>query len=836
MRLFRTTGRILASLQILSTLTLLPTLVAVEASATDYAAAFYVSPDGSDADPGTVELPLQTLEEARLRVRSYKTTYGISPGGIAVFLRAGTWVRSSTFDLSSEDGGDPDWPVVWRAMPGATVRVVGAAAVDPTWFAPVTSGDSEWSRLATVARGHVLKARISDHGITDYGVLRFRGGGDRATGALELFVDGKPMPLARWPDPDQHTAQSQDDTTLTMFGSSVPDVSGGWAKTGTRDGVNSYKRNSTVNGLDYYLYRRTWWWDGNWHTAWFISAQYDEYPNDDHPWWYLYSQDLGALSPAGGAAGNPTIIDPAAISSGFAAIESAISDTQFTMANTRLNRWTSAPDPWFFGFWKYHWADKHVAATSINPSTRTITLAQKPGYGIADGMPFIAENLLEEITRPGEWYLDRGTGYLYFWPDGSLDGREIMVSMLEEPLVQVSNAEHLRFEGLTFGMGRNDLVVVENGSDVTYDRCRFLGAGNDGIRLTGANHGVTRSEVVDTGDRGVVLSGGDRPLLTAANNFVENTEIHRVGRWSWTYMPGIQFAGVGNRASHNHIHDAPHSAILFRGNKHLIELNEIDDVCQWSSDAGAIYSGRRWDWRGNRIEYNYIHDIDSPFTGAGEHGVYLDDCLSGIRVFGNLFVDISGHAMMHGGGRDDLFENNIAVRCGTALHTDARGVAWINKADPNADPPDPDYHPDWDLIARLHDDGVQYQADPWCSTWPELCEIPDAQVPEDSHWRYPEGSVFSRNLGWDNAQFVVDGNWAGNPALDKFAEQADNLEDTDPLFRNEAAGDLRLSPDSPAFDIPGFVDIPFEQMGIVDGLSLIFEDGFERGDTSTWAP
>ena len=46
---------------------------------------------------------------------------------------------------------------------------------------------------------------------------------------------------------------------------------------------------------------------------------------------------------------------------------------------------------------------------------------------------------------------------------------------------------------------------------------------------------------------------------------------------------------------------------------------------------------------------------DGHFAGAGEHGVYLDDCLSGIRVFGNLIVDVSGHALMHGGGRDDLF-------------------------------------------------------------------------------------------------------------------------------------------------------------------------------------
>jgi hypothetical protein len=755
-------------------------------------------------------------------------TSGIGPGGIAVFLREGTWIRDATFVVSNEDGGDPDRPIVWRSLPGESVRLVGAAAVDPSWFTPVTSAEPEWPRLASNARGLVLKAELASHGITDYGQLRFRGGGDRATGALELFVDSVPMPLARWPDPDQHTAQSQEATELTMYGSSAPDVSGGWTKFGTRDGVNAYIRDDLVNGTAYYLYRYTWQYQGNWYTAWFIAAQDDGYPGNQHPWWSLYNDDLGSFNPSNGAVGNPTIFDPAAISHGFAAIESALTDTQFTMANTRLSRWTAASDPWFFGFWKYHWADKHVASTSINPTTRTIILEQKPGYGIAGGMPFFAENLLEEITRPGEWYLDRGTGHLYLWPDAPLDGREIMVSMLEEPLLEVSNAEHLRFEGLSFGMGRNDLVVVENGSEVIFDRCRFFGAGNDGIRLTGENHGVTRSEVVDTGDRGVVLSGGDRPSLTPGNNFAENTEIHRVGRWSWTYMPGIQFVGVGNRASHNHIHDAPHSAILFRGNQHLIELNEINDVCKWSSDAGAIYSGRRWDWRGNRIEFNHIHDIDSPFTGAGEHGVYLDDCLSGIRVFGNLIVDVSGHALMHGGGRDDLFENNIAVRCGTMLHSDARGVVWITNNDDS-----------WDLRRRLHDDGVQYQAEPWCSTWPELCAIPDdwaAISAPGALWRYPEDSVFSRNLGWDNFQFIVDGMWSGNPALDKFAEIDDNLEGTDPLFRNEAAGDYRLRPDSPAFTIPGFVDIPFVQMGIIDGLSLIFEDGFEWGDTAAWSP
>jgi hypothetical protein len=466
-----------------------------------------------------------------------------------------------------------------------------------------------------------------------------------------------------------------------------------------------------------------------------------------------------------------------------------------------------------------------VAASSIDAGTTTITLAQEPSYGIADGMPWFAENLLEEISQPGEWYLNRSTGMLYWWPPGNVNDLEIMVSMLEEPVLKVQSANDLQFIDLEFGMGRHDAVAVNSGSHVTFDRCRFFGAGNDGVRIEGSNHSVLRSEVVDTGDHGIWMKGGDRPSLTPGNNLVENTDIHRFGRWTWTYLPGIHLRGSGNTARHNHIHDAPHSAILFRGNNHVIEYNEISDVCRYASDAGAIYAGRRWDWRGNRIDFNYIHDIDGVFPGPGEHAVYLDDCMSGAAVFGNLIVDVSGHAIMHGGGRDDLFENNIAVRCGTMLHSDSRGVDWINNSPGDS----------WNLIERLHDDGVDHQQEPWCSTWPELCVIPDAPVPEGSHWRLPEDSVFSRNLGWQNSRFMVDSNWP-EPAFPHFAEMADNLEDTDPLFVNQAAGDLRLRPDSPAFTIPGFVDVPFQQMGIIDGRWLIFSDGFEWGDTSAWAP
>ena len=55
-------------------------------------------------------------------------------------------------------------------------------------------------------------------------------------------------------------------------------------------------------------------------------------------------------------------------------------------------------------------------------------------------------------------------------------------------------------------------------------------------------------------------------------------------RWRRVYTPGISLQGVGNRASHNLIHNAPHMAMGFGGNDHLTEFNELDHLCAETGD------------------------------------------------------------------------------------------------------------------------------------------------------------------------------------------------------------------------------------------------------------
>jgi hypothetical protein len=65
-------------------------------------ASYYVSPTGNDANPGTLELPFQTIEKARDVVRTLTPSM---TGDIVVYLRGGTYQLKQTIEFGSEDGG-----------------------------------------------------------------------------------------------------------------------------------------------------------------------------------------------------------------------------------------------------------------------------------------------------------------------------------------------------------------------------------------------------------------------------------------------------------------------------------------------------------------------------------------------------------------------------------------------------------------------------------------------------------------------------------------------------------------------------------------------------------
>ncbi len=167
----------------------------------------YVSPTGADADPGTEDKPFLTLERAREALRQLKQKGALPKGGVAILLRGGVYPRETeSFALTEADSGTPEAPVIYQAAPGETPVLRGGRAIRAiSGFGPL--GDSHAAqRIPDAAREHVLQLDLRAAGVTDFGQLRPRGQGTGTmhgpdlSAHLELFFDGRPMSLARWPN------------------------------------------------------------------------------------------------------------------------------------------------------------------------------------------------------------------------------------------------------------------------------------------------------------------------------------------------------------------------------------------------------------------------------------------------------------------------------------------------------------------------------------------------------------------------------------------------------------------------------------------------------------
>ncbi|MHC4407081.1 MAG: hypothetical protein ACYTG0_46300, partial [Planctomycetota bacterium] len=171
----------------------------VIACASAKAADFYVAIGGNDAWSGRLaepnadksDGPFATLERARGAVRKLETAGPPAEGGVAVEVRGGVYERSEAFELTAEDSGTVDAPVVYRARRGEEVRLVGGKVV--AGFRPVTDA-RVLGRLDEAARGNVLRADLKAMGITDLGEVAASGK------RLELFFQDRPMTVARWPN------------------------------------------------------------------------------------------------------------------------------------------------------------------------------------------------------------------------------------------------------------------------------------------------------------------------------------------------------------------------------------------------------------------------------------------------------------------------------------------------------------------------------------------------------------------------------------------------------------------------------------------------------------
>jgi hypothetical protein len=89
---------------------------------------YFIAPDGSDANPGTITKPFASLEKARNSIRQSNTT-----GPKTLYLRQGTYYLPKTFVLTAQDSGKEDSPVTYRAYQQEEVTISGGMKLALKW-------------------------------------------------------------------------------------------------------------------------------------------------------------------------------------------------------------------------------------------------------------------------------------------------------------------------------------------------------------------------------------------------------------------------------------------------------------------------------------------------------------------------------------------------------------------------------------------------------------------------------------------------------------------------------------------------------------------------------
>lgn len=331
----------------------------------------------------------------------------------------------------------------------------------------------------------------------------------------------------------------------------------------------------------------------------------------------------------------------------------------------------------------------------------------------------MVENIFEELDAPGEWYYEKISGKLYYYPpEGKIPENASWEIVTTEELIRItgrsfrSPLRHVIIQGLTlcrthrtlftgkyerplrgdWGIVRSGAVFLENTEDIRIKECVFEDIGGNAVTMSGYNQAnrVEDSRFEHIGATGVLMSGklnavrdastydGDNHK-TRINDFtpgpaseeyprrilVENSYFYDIGTYekqtAAVCMSVSEFVTVRKNTIHHtsragiNIHDG-----TFGG--HVIEGNDLFDCVTETADHGPINC-----WGRDRYWSVPQHDA-MGYYGRDKRAFALLDArnttiIRGNRVYATYAFGID---IDDGASNYDIY-NNLCIGVGIKL-------------------------------------------------------------------------------------------------------------------------------------------------------------------------
>lgn len=502
------------------------------------------------------------------------------------------------------------------------------------------------------------------------------------------------------------------------------------------------------------------------------------------------------------------------------------------ISKERVAKWSSPQGGFVHALHRYEWGGFHYLIKGKNSDG---TLQLEGGWqnnrqlGMHDEHRYV-ENIMEELDAENEWYFDKESSTLYYFPPKGLDINKALIEIPQlAQLIEFRGNEktpvsNINIKGITFTQTlrtfmktdepllrsdwtiyRGGAILMEGVTNCSISSSTFENLGGNAIFVSRYNRNVLissnkianigASAICFVGDPDAVrspifeyhsftpldqldLTSGPKTNNYPANSTAYDNLIFNIGMIE-KQSAGVQISmSMDIKVSHNTIYDVPRAGINISEGTwggHNIEYNDVFNTVLETGDHGSFNSwGRDRYWHPNKVTLDSIV--------ANRYELTMLDVIKPITIYHNRFrCDHGWDIDLDDGSSNYIIRNNVCLNGGIKLREG------VNRVVENNIMVNSTFHPH--VWFANSNDVFRYNI------------VEQVYMPIIiNHW----GKEVDYNLLSDST------------ALASAKARGTDLHSNygDPLFLDPQNGDYRVSDQSPALSI-GFKNFDMDSFGVV---------------------